>query len=623
MGRVTTYGYDAAGRQTSRTTPDGLTTTSTYQAATESTPATRTDTTPDGRVVLTTFDASGPQDQRHRQRRNQAFTSSPTARQLSAFEYSLDGTTITATDQHGRTITTLVDVLGRQVQQVGVTGLTHATSYDDAAHTTTQSVAGADQANPEATRTTSYDDGNRPVTVERVYSDGSADPTQTAGYDGLGRVTSQQSDDLLLEYTYLGAGGASTAQTATPQDPATFPGDPLDLSNAIALGGQQTASARQHPDGTVFEGTGLTYDPAGRVATSTDPNGRTTSYTYHGDGRVATRTTPSGTVITDTYDPVTGRLTSVTAQASAGPTVTHTYSYVPGGEPGAGRVHSISDGTDTVTLGYDADGHVVSRSYSDGTATSAAYTDAGLLATTTDVTGAVTAYDYDTLGRMTSATQTQGSAVLASVVYSYDAMSRIDTTTRGNGVTTTNSWTPRHQLAAQRTTTASGALIEEHVYSYDRHGNVATRTDTVPAVSSPPTTAGTWTTVYRYDAYNRLIESATYPGTDTSGPASTSTSYTLNTAGDVIGVATGSTTTSNTIDPAGQLTAQTTGGTVATQTFDADGRVTQSLNGSTISYDGFDRMLTATRNATTASYTYWPDGTRRATTTTSPRTGGV
>ena len=196
----------------------------------------------------------------------------------------------------------------------------------------------------------------------------------------MGRVTSQQSDDLLLEYTYLGAGGASTAQTATPQDPATFPGDPLDLSNAIALGGQQTASARQHPDGTVFEGTGLTYDPAGRVATSTDPNGRTTSYTYHGDGRVATRTTPSGTVITDTYDAVTGRLTSVTAQPSAGPTVTHTYSYVPAGEPGAGRVHSISDGTDTVTLGYDADGHVVSRSYSDGTATSAAYTDAGLLA---------------------------------------------------------------------------------------------------------------------------------------------------------------------------------------------------------------------------------------------------
>ena len=148
LGRVTTYGYDAAGRQTSRTTPDGLTTTSTYTAATESTPATRTDTTPDGRVVLTTFDALGRKVRVTDNVQDQAFTSSPTARQLSAFEYSLDGTTITATDQHGRTITTLVDVLGRQVQQVGATGLTHATSYDDAAHTTTQSVAGADASEP-------------------------------------------------------------------------------------------------------------------------------------------------------------------------------------------------------------------------------------------------------------------------------------------------------------------------------------------------------------------------------------------------------------------------------------------------------------------------------------------
>ena len=30
LGRLTTYTYDDAGRQTSRTTPDGLTTTSTY-----------------------------------------------------------------------------------------------------------------------------------------------------------------------------------------------------------------------------------------------------------------------------------------------------------------------------------------------------------------------------------------------------------------------------------------------------------------------------------------------------------------------------------------------------------------------------------------------------------------
>ena len=98
--------------------------------------------------------------------RDQAFTASPTARQLSAFSYSLDGTTTTATDQHGRTITTTLDVLGRQVQQVGATGITHATAYDDAAHTTTQGVVPAGRRPPAVDAAPPrYDDGNRPVIV--------------------------------------------------------------------------------------------------------------------------------------------------------------------------------------------------------------------------------------------------------------------------------------------------------------------------------------------------------------------------------------------------------------------------------------------------------------------------
>ena len=231
LGRIISYTYDAAGRQTGRTTPDGLTTRTSYAAATGATPATRTVSTPDGRVVQTTYDALSRIARVTDNVSDQAFTGSPTARTLSAYSYSLDGTTITATDQQGRTITTALDVLGRQVQQVGPTGITHATGYDDAPHTTTQTAAGAGSASPDATRTTSYDNGNRPVSVQRQYSDGTADPTQTTGYDGLGQVTSQTSDDLTLHYTYLAAGGTSTpAQTATPQDTLAFPGDPLDLS---------------------------------------------------------------------------------------------------------------------------------------------------------------------------------------------------------------------------------------------------------------------------------------------------------------------------------------------------------------------------------------------------------
>ena len=239
--------------------------------------------------------------------------------------------------------------------------------------------------------------------------------------------------------------------------------------------------------------------------------------------------------------------------------------------------------------------------------------------------------------------------MLASETYSYDAMSRVATITRGNGVTTTNTWTGHNQLNTQRTTTASGTLVEAHAYTYDTHGNLATRTDTDPAVSTTPSSAGTWTTAYRYDAYNRLLSSATYSGPNTAGQPATATGYTINTAGDVTGTTITTrpqngaqqqppaktqkpkkpkknprpgatpppftTTTSNTIDPAGQLTAQTSNGTTTTQTFDTEGRITHTLTGTAITYDPFDRMLTATHAGTTATYAYWPDGTPRSTTT--------
>ena len=140
LGRVTSYLYDDAGRQVSRTTPDGLTTTSSFTRATPTTPASRTDTTPDGRVVLTTYDVLGRKVRVTDNVQDQAFTDSPTTRQVSAFDYSLDGTTLTATDQHGRTIHTTLDVLGRKVSQIGATGITRTTTYDDAAHTTTQAI---------------------------------------------------------------------------------------------------------------------------------------------------------------------------------------------------------------------------------------------------------------------------------------------------------------------------------------------------------------------------------------------------------------------------------------------------------------------------------------------------
>ena len=658
LGRETTFEYDAGGRQTSMTGPDGLETTTSYTAASGTAPSTRTDTTPDGRVVRRTYDALGRHARVTDNVSGQAFTSSATARQLAAMTYSVDGTKMTAVDQQGRTTTSEMDVLGRQVRSiVDKTGIAHETAYDDVAHTTTRTVDPAGAAAVSMTRLTSYDDGNRQVSELQSYLDPGApasqqysDPLESIEYDGLGRPTSRTDSDLLLETPFGGRGGSSPTQKVTPQATNAFPGQAVDLSRTATLAGRQTSSTRSVDGGSAAQGADLTYDAVGRQQTSTDPLGRTTTWTYHDDGDVATRTSELGTVLTDTYDDTTGRLLSVEANPAQGDTLTRTYTYVPAGQPGAGRVQSVTDESGLkVSLAYDADGHVVKRSYSDGTATSATYSDNGLVATTTDVTGAVTTYSYDTAGRMQTVTQRRGSAVLATVTYTYDGMSRVLTTTRGNQTTTTNTYTGRNQVATQTTTTATGALVESHAYTYDTHGNVASRTDTTPtaaacsttSISTPcpaPTTAGTWTTTYGYDAYDRLLSSATYAG-PLQNPAptpTTSTSYTLDVDGDVVGTTTTTRRTvggrplvttsrvTNTIDDAGQLTARTTGSAAPVpQVFDADGRLRQSLTGAALTYDALDRVTTATVGGATTSYGYWPDGSRRQATTTGPSgTGG-
>ena len=216
------------------------------------------------------------------------------------------------------------------------------------------------RAQPRRTRPASpaYDNGNQPVTVQRQYSDGTADPTQTTGYDGLGRVTSQTvgRPDPGLHAT--SAPVAHPPRRPRPRRiPQGFPGEPLNLSTTVALGGQQTSSDRgSNPAPGRSQGTKLTYDPAGRIATSTDPDGRTTQiqpkrrrdgrHSHHSVGHRRDRYLRPHHRSTDQRDRAT----------PSGAAVTTTYHYVPSGQPGAGHVHTISDGTNTVTLAYDADG---------------------------------------------------------------------------------------------------------------------------------------------------------------------------------------------------------------------------------------------------------------------------
>ncbi len=630
LGRSTTFVYDAIGRRTSVTTPSGTVTTTAY------TPTQTTVTSPDGRATRTTVDLLGRTVSITDNVRNGALVADPAARTLSAHSYSPDGTSTTATDQAGRTTTTRLDAFGRTVSQGGPTGLTHLKSYDDGAtHTTVAALVPDGAAQPQMSLTTSYDNADRATQSLTTYAAGSggtvADPLNAKAFDGLGQPTTTTGNDLEITTDRSGPGGIAASSTAAPQSTDTFPGEPMTAATTYALAGQAT-SRILHQGDEVSTAVAVVYDAAGNVVSATDPEGRTTTYTYTADGQPLTKTGPSGTATTHRYDPTSGLLAGITVTAPGQPTRTITFTRVPTGQPGAGEVQTVTDGTATITYGYDVDGHRTSVTYPDGTATSADYNDRGQLATTTDVTGAVTSYGYGTDGVVTSATQRRGTTVLASVAYTYDGLSRIATTTRGNGTVTTNTYTTQNQIATQTTRDPGGRVLDAHRYTYDAHYNPISRTDTYAPGGSATGAGGTWTTVYSYDAYDRLTGSAVYPGSLTNGQPTglpvTTTGYTVDLGGDVVATTKTTrlggirpivtkTTSTNAIDDSGRLIAQKTGSTTSTQTFDDEGRVLTSLNGVTTTYltDG-SPATTTLPDGTTTTYALWPDGTRRRATTT-------
>jgi RHS repeat-associated protein len=646
-GLTTAYTYDALGRPLTVTAPGGLTTTTAYP-----TPLVTDTTAPGGLVTQTATDVTGRTVQVTDNVSGEKLVANPAARTIETDHYAADGTQLTTTTPAGTTTTTF-DPLGRPVSVVQPGGITQTETYNDAQNTQTVSLlpAGANPADPVSVTTGGFDNLNQPVSSATSYPDGTPQAPAAETYDGLDRVASYSAGNLTATPDYAGAGGLQDGTTLTPADTASFPGQPIATTTGNTMTGALTVKtlteqAKTGGPGTAAAGpatgTSYTYNAAGQVATATDPAGHTTSYTYTSAGQIATIKTPSGAVTTYSYDPGTGRLARTDVRAADGRAQDTGYTY----DPATGQVKSVydpADPADAISYDYDADGHIIAVHYPDGTSTAATYDDNGQLATTTDITGAVTSYTYNskdgcgpTATDLCQAVQARDGATLASVAYTYDSLNRVHTITRGNKVTTTLAYTDASQVKTETVTAADGTMLRADDYTYDAHGNVATHTIStiLPAPAEPGRATGrpaaaistttTMTTAYTYDAYNRLLSSTVYPGATADGTATTVTTYTVDAGGDVTGqdTTTGSTTTHtvNTID-GGQLTARTVSGTRTSQAFDADGDVTTDLVGNIYTYTPAGQQASVTTPAkVTTSYTYWPDGTRRTAATT---TGGV
>ncbi|HVB44807.1 MAG TPA: LamG-like jellyroll fold domain-containing protein [Streptosporangiaceae bacterium] len=382
---LTTYAYDAAGNQTSATTPpvpgfpDGRTTALVYTTST--TPAAGGGSTPAGLLASATTPGGATE----------------------TISYYSDGDVASVTDPAGEVTKYGYDALGRVLTKTVISnsypnGLVTSYGYDGAGHVLTETdpavtdqVTGATHT-PQTTN--SYDlDGNLTTVTVADTTGGDASRTTTYAYnshdkmrsktDALANTTSftydaygnevTQTDPLgnVTDYAYDANGHLLTV------DLPGYTGDPVNPSTATNLVEQSRA-----------------YDPDGRLASVTDSMGRQTSYTYTDNGLLATvtRSNPatgqSFTQQSDYYDAagnlvrrVTNNGTSTTtytvdaADRIASSTIdpsgldrTTTYTYSPDDFPITTAVTSNGTVASVIDNTYDPLGRTTSTSVHDDTA---------------------------------------------------------------------------------------------------------------------------------------------------------------------------------------------------------------------------------------------------------------
>lgn len=237
-----------------------------------------------------------------------------------------------------------------------------------------------------------------------------------------------------------------------------------------------------HPDNT---GTTIRrFDTNGSLLSETDPLNHTKSFTYDNNRNKLTETDALQKTITYTYD-ANGHLKSVTDPQNK--TVSFTNS-------ATGLVLSATDQLNRVrTFNYDAFSNFTGITDAAGNSFAIAYNDKGNALSFTDGNGKQTRFTHDAYGNIIAKVDPLG----RTTAYTYDGMGRVLTMTDARGVSRFAYDEVGNLLSVV------DPLNNETRYEFDPNGN---RTAMIDARQNR--------TSYEYDAANRLI-TMTYPDNTT------------------------------------------------------------------------------------------------------------
>ncbi len=438
----TSWMLDQRGVPTSRTDPDGNTTTLTYdeagRLAVSSAPAVLTEVN-GGTPVLT--------------------------HPITTVGYDTFGSQVESSDANGNETITVVDAAGRPLSTT-LPNYTPPGSSTPITAVTSRTYNGSGQVrtaiDPLGHQTSYTYDQLGSVAKVVAPNTGVTTFTHDTNGDQLS-VTDPTGAQAQNTYDWLGRRATSTQLVRQPS-PAAY----TTTFHYNSAGLQDSATA---PNG---EQSQTTYNSVGEVATSRDGAGNTTTYTYDFAGRVVRTQLPDNRGNSATYD-VAGRTLSTSQLDNAGTVLTtRSQTYDP-----AGNVLTSTDGNGyTSTFSYDATnlltGEVQPVTASTGISTSFGYDAAGNRTRYTDGRGNAFRYTYNSwnLPESTIEPSTAAYPNLSDRTFTtvYNAAGQVASTTAPGGVTVTNSYNAVGNLTGQ-TGTGADATTAARSIDYDLAGH--------------------------------------------------------------------------------------------------------------------------------------------------------